>query len=262
MEWSPQDAMKAYLHTLHLVRDPNPAETTGVVEPQCLEFISALAAGKRAKLIVEITTQGVTPLTVALGVAAKQSGGQLICILVDDDGDDHRHVDVGSMTTGLDHVMKLVRGISPCEMLMQLNNVDFAVIDCKFHGYLKLFREVDVNPSASTVIVHNLHRTKAGVSFAQIVKRTKGVESVTLPIGEGIELTRIGGFLRAARSKPCEDRCQIESIVSAEFRRNSKQVDRKNFFYIEYLLRRGKKQLDQLKSPDTMGLSSLNDVAY
>ncbi|EOY17120.1 LYR family of Fe/S cluster biogenesis protein isoform 2 [Theobroma cacao] len=47
------------------------------------------------------------------------------------------------------------------------------------------------------------------------------------------------GFLRAARSKPCEDRCQIESIVSAEFRRNSKQVDRKNFFYIEYLLRRG-----------------------
>lgn len=66
------------------------------------------------------------------------------------------------------------------------------------------------------------------------------------------------GFLRAARSKSPEDRCQIESIVSAEFYRNSKQVDRKNFLYIEYLLRRGKKQLDQLKNPDTVGLSSLN----
>lgn len=66
------------------------------------------------------------------------------------------------------------------------------------------------------------------------------------------------GFLRAARAKPSEDRRQIESIVSAEFRRNSKQVDRKNFLYIEYLLRRGKKQLDQLKSPDTLGLSSFN----
>ncbi|KAH1032185.1 hypothetical protein J1N35_044359 [Gossypium stocksii] len=66
------------------------------------------------------------------------------------------------------------------------------------------------------------------------------------------------GFLRAARLKPTEDRRQIESIVSAEFRRNSKQVDRKNFLYIEYLLRRGKKQLDQLKSPDTIGLSSCN----
>ena len=65
-------------------------------------------------------------------------------------------------------------------------------------------------------------------------------------------------FLRAARSKPTEDRRQIESIVSAEFRHNSKQIDRKNFLYIEYLLRRGKKQLDQLKNPDTMGLSSFN----
>lgn len=65
-------------------------------------------------------------------------------------------------------------------------------------------------------------------------------------------------FLRAARSKPPEDRLRIKSIVSAEFRSNSKVIDRKNFLYIEYLLRRGKKQLDQLKDPDTVGLSSLN----
>jgi succinate dehydrogenase assembly factor 1 len=65
-------------------------------------------------------------------------------------------------------------------------------------------------------------------------------------------------FLRAARSKSAEDRLKIESFVSAEFRRNSKQVDRKNFIYIEYLLRLGKKQLDQLKSPDTVRLSSLD----
>lgn len=66
------------------------------------------------------------------------------------------------------------------------------------------------------------------------------------------------GFLRAARSKSPEDRHQIELIVSSEFRKNSKEVDRKNFIYIEYLLRRGKKQLEQLKSPDTVRLSSLN----
>ena len=66
------------------------------------------------------------------------------------------------------------------------------------------------------------------------------------------------GFLRATRSKSPEDRREIESFVSAKFRRNSKQVDRKNFIYIEYLLRRGKKQLEQLNSPDTVGLSSMN----
>ncbi|KAK7251764.1 hypothetical protein RIF29_35248 [Crotalaria pallida] len=65
------------------------------------------------------------------------------------------------------------------------------------------------------------------------------------------------GFLRAARTKSPEERHKIESIVSEEFHRNSKEVDRKNFLYIEYLLRRGKKQLDQLRNPGTTGLSSL-----
>ncbi|RWW24519.1 hypothetical protein BHE74_00019873 [Ensete ventricosum] len=64
-------------------------------------------------------------------------------------------------------------------------------------------------------------------------------------------------FLRAARLKEPEERLRIESIVSAEFRQNAMNVDRKNFLYIEYLLRRGKKQLEQLKSPDTLRLSTL-----
>ncbi|CAA7029005.1 unnamed protein product [Microthlaspi erraticum] len=66
------------------------------------------------------------------------------------------------------------------------------------------------------------------------------------------------GFLRAARSKTTqEDRKRIETIVSNEFRQKSKEVDRKNFQYIEYLLRLGTKQLDQLKSPDMVSISSI-----
>ncbi|PWA96110.1 complex 1 LYR protein [Artemisia annua] len=66
------------------------------------------------------------------------------------------------------------------------------------------------------------------------------------------------GFLRTARSKQPENRTHIESLVSAEFRRNSQMIDRKNFLHIEYLLRRGKKQLDQLKTVDSVRLSSSN----
>lgn len=61
-------------------------------------------------------------------------------------------------------------------------------------------------------------------------------------------------FLRVARLKTPEERHSIESKISTEFRQNAKNVDRKNFLYIEYLLRRGKKQLEQLKRPDTIGL--------
>ncbi|KAL6646538.1 hypothetical protein ACP70R_018146 [Stipagrostis hirtigluma subsp. patula] len=65
------------------------------------------------------------------------------------------------------------------------------------------------------------------------------------------------GFLRTARQKAPEERRRIESVVSTEFRENARNVDRRNFVYIEYLLRRGKRQLDQLKNPDITGLSTL-----
>ncbi|PKU61313.1 hypothetical protein MA16_Dca025861 [Dendrobium catenatum] len=65
-------------------------------------------------------------------------------------------------------------------------------------------------------------------------------------------------FLRAARLKNLEDRQRIVSVVSAEFHHNANNVDRKNFQYIEYLLRRGKRQLEQLKNSTTISLSTIN----
>ncbi|KAJ0989534.1 hypothetical protein J5N97_007890 [Dioscorea zingiberensis] len=63
-------------------------------------------------------------------------------------------------------------------------------------------------------------------------------------------------FLRAARKKPPEECSRIKSIISAEFHENARNVDRKNFLYIEYLIRRGKKQLEQLNNPGIVGLST------
>ncbi|XP_031281782.1 phospholipase SGR2-like isoform X2 [Pistacia vera] len=68
------------------------------------------------------------------------------------------------------------------------------------------------------------------------------------------------GFLRAAGSKSPEDRHQIESIVSTRFRQNSKQVNRKNFIYIEYFTV-VKNNLSN-SSPDTVRLSSLIFLAF
>ncbi|KAF9625432.1 hypothetical protein IFM89_024651 [Coptis chinensis] len=65
------------------------------------------------------------------------------------------------------------------------------------------------------------------------------------------------GFLRAATAIAPEEWKIIEVIVSEEFHRNANKVDRKNFIYIEYLLHRGFKQLDQLKSPDTISIYTL-----
>ncbi|KAM1456541.1 hypothetical protein ACFX13_034670 [Malus domestica] len=111
MEWCPQAAMEAYLHTLQLyckhhndqdLMDGN--SSSGITEPKCMEFISALAAGKRARLMLQITSQGVTPLTVSLAVAANNS-----------DDDDHmgktgktQIVENGPPVTSLNMFMTLI----------------------------------------------------------------------------------------------------------------------------------------------------------
>ncbi|MBA0845422.1 hypothetical protein Goarm_022302 [Gossypium armourianum] len=71
MEWSAASATKAYLETLQLWKTR---------EPRSNEFISALAAGMKSKLIVEVKSS-VSPSTLALATAAKHTGAKFVCIL-------------------------------------------------------------------------------------------------------------------------------------------------------------------------------------
>jgi hypothetical protein len=67
------------------------------------------------------------------------------------------------------------------------------LIDCQFQDHLKIFKTINLNPSGSTLVVNNLHRRRDGISFAGVVEgRNCGVKCVTLPIGEGMDFTRIG----------------------------------------------------------------------
>uniref|UniRef100_A0A2C9WGL0 S-adenosyl-L-methionine-dependent methyltransferase n=2 Tax=Manihot esculenta TaxID=3983 RepID=A0A2C9WGL0_MANES len=204
MEWSPQFAMKAYLHSLQLSRREDNTSSYGstkLVEPKCMEFISALAAGKQAKLMVEITTQGITPLTISLAVAAKQTGGKLICILP------HHHQQQNFINKCRNHdlhlpdlqdledVIEFVPG-NPFQVAMQYKKIDFLAVDGKLEGHLKLLEMVDLNPSGCLIVGHNLQYREYEVSFGQVLNRKKGIDCVSLPIGEGMELTRIESFTK------------------------------------------------------------------
>ncbi|KAL6316789.1 hypothetical protein AAG906_021089 [Vitis piasezkii] len=196
MKWSPQDAMEAYLQTLQVCKDhynqdcTDHGGATKCIQPQCMEFISALAAGNQAKLMVQIlSNEGVNPLTIALAVAAKHTGGRFICVL--DQQQDMEDCKAQLSCYDLEDKVEFVHG-NPCEIVMQFKSIDFAVIDCKFEDHLKLFKTIDVNPRGSIVLVSNLVRRRNGVSFGEVVRRKKGVEYVTLHIGQGMELTRIG----------------------------------------------------------------------
>ncbi|XP_077231603.1 uncharacterized protein LOC143864710 [Tasmannia lanceolata] len=191
--WSPEHAMKAYLQTLKLCKDYYTQDgnlgKSRRVEPKCMEYISALAAGIRARLMVEITFCGISPLTIALAVAAKQTGGRVICIL-------HKNEELSEAKTriadfDIKDSVEFVIG-DPCEVIKQYKCIDFAIIDCRIHDHLKVYKIIDMNPSGSVVVVDNFFHRKIGASYGQVVKGIGGVESVILPIGEGMEVTRVG----------------------------------------------------------------------
>ncbi|KAF3440151.1 hypothetical protein FNV43_RR18429 [Rhamnella rubrinervis] len=178
MAWSPQDAMKAYPQTLQLCKVQNDHKLS---EPRCMEFLSALAAGKRARLMVQVTAEGITPLTIALAVAAKQTGGQLVCILQQREQVEKSRAWL--MGNDLEDVIELDYG-NPCEVIDKYMSIDFAVIDLRFENYLRLSKMMNLNPTGSVVVANNLEPVRDRVPLFEALKGKRRLECVTLPIGE------------------------------------------------------------------------------
>ncbi|XP_019155394.1 PREDICTED: uncharacterized protein LOC109152261 [Ipomoea nil] len=206
MEWSPQQAMEAYLNTLQLSKVLN-YQGGGMgrskpVEPECMELISALAAGNRAKLMVEVASGGPTPFTVALAVAAKQTGGRVVCILPPSSSAHRSDAEDLIPDEGLRDAIEFVEG-NPGEVVKKYKRVEFLVVDAAVvavggdgdSGQMELWENVEVNPRGCVVVATNLlHEGNNRVWFGEMLKK-KGkrgvVQCVTLPIGNGVELTKI-----------------------------------------------------------------------
>lgn len=112
------------------------------------------------------------PLTIALSVAAKQSRGRFTRFL--NQKQDIEDCKSQLSSCDLEDVVQFMHG-NPCEVIIQLKNIDFAVIDCKFKDHLRLFQIIDVNPRGSIVVVSNLVRKGNGAGFGEVVRRKRGV---------------------------------------------------------------------------------------
>ncbi|KAL0283274.1 UNVERIFIED_CONTAM: hypothetical protein Sangu_2899000 [Sesamum angustifolium] len=189
MEWSPSSATNAYLDTLKLCskckKECSSCETR---VPESNELISALAAGMSAKLIVEVTSE-VSPSTVALAAAARQTGGKLVCIIPEPKLDkSQKAID----DSGLSDMVEFKTG-DPAEALRNYENIDFSLVDCKSNDYERLLKKLDVNPKRSVVVANNLLEGDKGLKghVKGVGNKTK-VRSLKHPIGEGMEITMIG----------------------------------------------------------------------
>ncbi|PPD92571.1 hypothetical protein GOBAR_DD10484 [Gossypium barbadense] len=173
MEWSAASATKAYLETLQLCKTR---------EPRSNEFISALAARMKSKLIVEVKSS-VSPSTLALATAAKHTGAKFVCILPEAALPEVKRE---SKDLGLTDVVEF-------KTYKIMERFDFSLVDCKNGDYPKLPNRIKVNPKRAVVVATNLSDDKQGLGAHIVGKKNKvTVRSMKHPIGKGMEITTIG----------------------------------------------------------------------
>jgi len=155
------------------------------LEPESAEFLCALAIGCHARELVEIGgSSGIS--TIALAEAARQANGRLISIEIEP----IRQAEARETTTslGLGNWVEFVLGDAG-DVIPGCGERDFVFIDCEKEDYIRFFELLILAPDAvvvaDNILSHNL------LDYVAHVRRGHNVESITLPIGKGLEVTRL-----------------------------------------------------------------------
>jgi predicted O-methyltransferase YrrM len=161
------------------------AERHRNLEPAIAEFICALAAGIGAKRILEIGgSSGLS--TIALAAAARQGSGQVVSI----EKDAHRQADALGTLMRLDlaRYVNFILGDAGAA-LGSAGEFDFVFIDCKKDDYIRFFDMLQV-ASGGVVVADNII-SHSIANYVAHLRSQPDVESITLPVGKGFEVTRI-----------------------------------------------------------------------
>ena len=155
------------------------------LEPPSAEFLCALAAGVGARRLVEIGgSSGIS--TIALAAAARETQGRLTSIEIEPSRQAESRETLKSLGLDkfVDYLCDDARNILP-----GLGEVDFALIDCEKEDYIRFFDLLAIAPGG-TVVADNIV-SHALSDYVAHVRSRPAVESTTLPIGKGLEVTRL-----------------------------------------------------------------------
>ncbi|XP_060180020.1 uncharacterized protein LOC132609859 [Lycium barbarum] len=162
-------------------------DSSGTQEPDGNKFILALVVGMSAKLMVEVTSE-VSPSTVALAAATRQTRGKVVCIIPEQKLDKTQKV---IEETGLNDMVEFKTG-DPGDVLPNYEKIDFSLVDCKTKNYDTLIEKLDVNPERSVVVANNMEGRKVvRGKLKNVVQNEVKVRSIKHPIGKGLEATMI-----------------------------------------------------------------------
>ncbi|KAL1319194.1 hypothetical protein HN51_071496 [Arachis hypogaea] len=180
--WSAENATKAYLNTLKMGQKAK--------EPAVAEFISALAAGNNAQLMV-VACAGAADSTTLLALveAANQTGGHVICIVPNHEDLNGTKYVVGRTAS---NEVEFMVGEAEILLLNQYAAADFVLIDCKLKNHEEILKAVQVGgrkQNGTLVVGYNAFVCK-GSRWSS--SSSCGSRTQLLPIGEGLLVTRFG----------------------------------------------------------------------
>ena len=172
-------------------RDLPQAQRCRNLEPDSAEFICALAAGIRATSLLEIGgSSGIS--TIALAAAARQTGGRLVSLEIEParQAESKRTLTDLGLAGYVDYVLA-----DAGTVLDRYTGLQFVLIDCEKEDYVPFFDGLRLAPGAvvvaDNILSHDLW------DYVGHVRSRPGVQSLTLPVGKGLEVSRFAVPARA-----------------------------------------------------------------
>lgn len=154
------------------------------LEPTSAEFVCSLAAGMGAKRLLEIGgSSGLS--TIALAAAARQTEGRLVSIEAEPTRQSLAASRLAKLGLGafVDFVLADAR-----DVLAQYDALEFVLLDCEKDDYVEFLAELRLASGAVVVADNILSHGLSG--YVAAARAYPGVESMTLPIGKGLEVSR------------------------------------------------------------------------
>ncbi len=154
------------------------------LEPPSAEFICALAAGCGARHLLEVGgSSGLS--TIALAAAARHTGGRLVSIEIEPVRQSLARQRLAQLGLA-EHVDFILADAS--RVPEQYDALEFVLIDCEKDDYERFLGLLRLAPGA-IVVADNILSHGLG-QYVKAVRTYPGVESVTLGIGKGLEVSR------------------------------------------------------------------------
>lgn len=150
-------------------------------EPDAAEFISAIAAGNNAQLMVVVGAATARSTTLGLVAAAEQTAGHVISIFKETEELHSSKQALGSDASRVGFVV----GDAETLLLNNYRDADLVVIDCNLENHERILGAIKGNGREKSTIVLGYN------AFWKDSWRWSRSNSHLLPIGEGLLLMRI-----------------------------------------------------------------------